>query len=122
MIRIRDNILTELNNGRIINLEGRIQSKTKRKRTDSTEIPITRKYFNNSKKQRTIVNEDSQTCWLNSCLQLVLTAFDHMENIAQTGTVLWDHFIWMKEKDPSSALDPTSIVFTRSSLNLICEY
>ena len=109
MIRIRDNILTELNNGRIINLEGRIQSKTKRKRTDSTETPIPRQYLNNSKKQRTIVNEDSQTCWLNSCLQLVLTAFDHMENIAETGTVLWDHFIWMKEKDPSSALDPTSI-------------
>ena len=55
------------------------------------------------------MNPDSQTCWLNSCLQLVLTAMDHLENIAEFGSDLWNQLIWLQGKDPSVVLDPTDI-------------
>lgn len=60
-------------------------------------------------KQRRIINPDAETCWLNSCLQLVLVAFDHTENLSEIGSTLWDNLIWMKGKDSSVPLDPTDV-------------
>ena len=68
------------------------------------------------------MNPDSQTCWLNSCLQLVLTAMDHLENIAEFGSDLWSQLIWLQGKDPSVVLDPTDIknvIFTAERQRLV---
>ena len=59
--------------------------------------------------QRRIINPDAETCWLNSCLQLVLTAFDFKESLELTGSVLWENLIWLKGKHASVALDPTDV-------------
>ena len=44
--------------------------------------------------QRRITNPDAETCWLNSCLQLVLTALDFKGTICPTGSVLWQTLLW----------------------------
>lgn len=59
--------------------------------------------------QRRIINPDSQTCWLNSCLQLVLTAFDYMGNVSPTGSKLWNTLVELKTQDVSVVLDPSQI-------------
>ena len=75
----------------------------------SKETPAEKKKLYGENKQRKTMNPDSQTCWLNSCLQLVLTAMDHLENIAEFGSDLWSQLIWLQGKDPSVVLDPTDI-------------
>ena len=66
--------------------------------------------------QRRIINPDAETCWLNSCLQLVLTALDFKETISETGSILWQNIICLQGKDASVPLDPTdvkqAIIFT----------
>ena len=36
---------------------------------------------------------------------------DHIEDIVETGSVLWDHLLWLQGKDHSVDLDPTDIKF-----------
>ena len=54
-------------------------------------------------------NPDLETCWLNSCLQLVLTALDFKETISENGSILWQNLIWLQGKDASVPLDPTDV-------------
>ena len=62
------------------------------------------------------INPDLETCWLNSCLQLVLTALDFEETISETGSILWQNLVWLQGKDASVPLDPSdvkqAIIFT----------
>ena len=115
MIQIRDIIRGELQFGKINSLEERSNdTRTKRKRSMSKDIPLKKKKSLYRNEQRRIINPDAQTCWLNSCLQLVLTALDHKHNIEDitaygSASVLWDQLIWLKGKDPSVDLDPTDI-------------
>ena len=66
--------------------------------------------------QRRIINPDLETCWLNSCLQLVLNALDFKENVSETGSILWQNLVWLQGKDASVPLDPSdvkqAIIFT----------
>ena len=67
----------------------------------SKDIPLKKKKILYRNEQRRIINPDAQTCWLNSCLQLVLTALDHKDNIEDfttygSASVLWDQLIWFK--------------------------
>ena len=115
MIQIRDTIRAELQTGQIHNIEQRSSDiRTKRKRSRSKDIPVKKKKIFYNNEQRRIINPDAQTCWLNSCLQLVLTALDHKDNIDDmtsygSASVLWDQLIWLQGKDPSVILDPTDI-------------
>jgi len=59
--------------------------------------------------QRRIINPDLETCWLNSCLQLVLTAFDYIGNDSYSGSTLWKTLVEMKAQNISTALDPSQI-------------
>ena len=59
--------------------------------------------------QRRIENSDAETCWLNSCLQLVLTALDFKEMLCSTGSNLWQNLLWLQGKDSSTVLDPTGV-------------
>ena len=109
MLSIRDQIRTELENKHIAPANEFLSNRTKRKRSTSIETQTFKKKLNSVQKQRRIINPDSQTCWLNSCLQLVLTAIDHLEDITEFGSDLWNQLIWLQGKDPSVDLDPTDI-------------
>ena len=63
------------------------------------------------KEQRRIINPDLETCWLNSCLQLVLTALDYMDedSFDGAGSYLWNALAGMRKENTSTSLDPTEI-------------
>ena len=109
MLSIRDQIRYELENEHIAPANEFLSNRTKRKRSTSIETQTFKKKLNSVQKQRRIINPDSQTCWLNSCLQLVLTAMDNLEDITEFGSDLWNQLIWLQGKDPSVDLDPTDI-------------
>ena len=134
MLRLRDIVRKELENGKIVSVEEELTiNRRKRKSPASDSGPDEKKKLITDSKQgessnitniktkkssppfkhcqRRIVNNDQQTCWLNSCLQLILTAMDHLDYIAETGSVLWDHLLLMQRTDPSINLDPTDIKF-----------
>ena len=111
MIHFRDTIRSELESNKILNAEESNQS-TKRKQSPPKFESVKRKKTLNQLErsvQRRIINPDAETCWLNSCLQLVLTALDYKEYLSENGSVLWDQLLWMKGKDPSIVLDPTDV-------------
>ena len=58
---------------------------------------------------RTFKNRDAESCWMNSCLQLVLTALDHEDACQESGSSLWEQLIFLKKQGNSSSLDPLPI-------------
>ena len=86
---------------------------TSRKQTESGDVHVTRPKIRKTASvfcpQRRINNPDLETCWLNSCLQLVLSALDFKETISETGSILWQNLIWLQGKDVSVPLDPTDV-------------
>ena len=58
---------------------------------------------------RTFKNRDAESCWINSCLQLVLTALDHEDVCQESGSFLWEQLIFLKKQGNSSSLDPLPI-------------
>ena len=100
---------------------------TSRKQTESGDVHVTRPKIRKTASvycpQRRINNPDLETCWLNSCLQLVLSALDFKETISETGSILWQNLIWLQGKDASVPLDPTDvkhmIIFTERERILI---
>ena len=109
MIHIRDDIREEMNSKQVCRdiLHGR---STKRKGTrNHASIQKKTKLEKIKCPQRRIINPDAQTCWLNSCLQLVLTAMDFKETLNPIGSYLWENLVWLQGKHSSVALDPTDI-------------
>ena len=37
--------------------------------------------------ERRLINSDSETCWLNSCLQMLLNGFDHLGEVSMTSPI-----------------------------------
>ena len=50
-----------------------------------------------------------ESCWLNSCMQLVLAAFDHLTELATNGSPLWKLLIQYKMKDEGDIINPLEI-------------
>ena len=50
-----------------------------------------------------------ESCWLNSCMQLVLAAFDYTSDLATNGSVLWKLLIQYQMKDDGEIVDPLEI-------------
>ena len=112
MINIRNIIRNELEANLIMRIETdltNLRNSQKRNPNDSPKKRKKKMKQNFAGAQRRILNPDAATCWLNSCLQLVLTALDFKTNLCETGSVLWNHLLWMRGKDPSITLDPTEI-------------
>ena len=59
--------------------------------------------------QRTFINLDGETCWLNSNLQLLLTVLDFEENVRPNGSKLWNQLVSMHQDVTSLPLDPQLI-------------
>ena len=109
MINIRDKIKEEINADQINrNIpHGRLR-KRKGKRNETPTKKMRHK-IEMQCPQRTIINPDAETCWLNSCLQVVLAAMDFKETLCPIGSVFWQNLICLQEKGASVALDPTDI-------------
>ena len=58
---------------------------------------------------RRIMNPDMATCWLNSCLQLVLTAMDQKSGDIQFNSELGAELIRLKMNESGGPLNPTGI-------------
>ena len=63
------------------------------KKTEAREREVLEKNLLSDAKERTFRNLDSHTCWLYSCIQLMLTVFDNIEDISVEGSQLWECFI-----------------------------
>jgi hypothetical protein len=108
MIFFRDTIRSELESKEIVLTAE--PTRNKRKQNPLPKSPPKRKKRVQEKTgQRRIINPDAETCWLNSCLQLVLTTLDHKDDVSPTGSVLWNDLLWMQGKNPSVVLDPTDV-------------
>ena len=110
MIFMRETIRTELQSAKIDNNISQMRQDKRKGSQCKDQVPNKKRRENVDGRchQRRIINPDSETCWLNSCLQLVLTALDFKDVICPTGSVLWQTLLWLQGKD-SSDLDPTDV-------------
>ena len=67
-----------------------------------------KKVENTEKFKRKIVNPDASSCWLNSCLQLLVTAFEHLKNPLELNSELGVELIKLKNLETGS-YDPTPV-------------
>ena len=111
MIQFRDTIHRELSSGKI-DVSGNVSQRSARKRLSlSKKIPAKTVRFTESPSivQRRFLNKDNATCWLNTNLQLVLTAFDFENNLERNGSSLWKNLIALKNMDSCIVLDPSEV-------------
>ena len=59
--------------------------------------------------QRRFMNRDNETCWLNSCLQLILTALDYENDVCQYGSTLWKQLVGLHNEGSSKTLLPDGV-------------
>ena len=50
-----------------------------------------------------------ESCWINSCLQLILTMIDHTDHFEQIGSPLWNNLMKLIHENNSSALNPIPV-------------
>eukprot|EP00092_Neocalanus_flemingeri_P022722 GFUD01024642.1.p1 GENE.GFUD01024642.1~~GFUD01024642.1.p1 ORF type:complete len:2733 (+),score=580.47 GFUD01024642.1:994-8199(+) len=92
--------------------QSKVDPKKRKLSTQTSENPSMKKPKTLHAKEglhRTFKNPDSESCWINSCLQLVLTAMEHKAICAETGSPLWEHLIWLMRKGKSTSLNPIPI-------------
>ena len=94
-------------------LEDFVSPKSKEARKDKTEGQESRvvptKKDANVKWSRRFKNPDLSTCWLNSCLQLILSGLDHLQEEIEFESELGLMLYNLKKLDPKTAIDPTDI-------------
>ena len=66
---------------------------------------------NNQSFKRKFNNLDMATCWLNSCLQLILSAFDHSLSTANFSSELGKELLFLHSSDQTKSLDPTTVKY-----------
>merc|ERR1711867_146066 len=109
MIQIRDVIRQEINTGKTLeNIPYVTPRKRKGRKHDSTTKKV-KKSNSIQCPQRRIINPDAETCWLNSCLQLILTALDFYEEMPQSGSIMWQNLIQLQGIDTTLPLDPSGV-------------
>ena len=79
------------------NIEKEVQSKQVREGTSQSHL------------HRTFRNPDAESCWVNSCLQMVLTAMDYTEKPEENGSPLWNELIYLQQKGKSTSLNPLKV-------------
>ena len=102
-------MVTELRNKNAIQIAKPKQAPrvSKRKLKDQNEEDpkskkrkVTIRYFS---------NPDQASCWINSCLQVVLTALDHLNPPSQNGSLLYNYLMFLQDSERTMPLDPTEI-------------
>ena len=59
--------------------------------------------------KRKFQNPDMTSCWLNACLQLIFSAFDHEEQVLQFSSELGEELLRFHQFTSVMGIDPTSI-------------
>ena len=59
--------------------------------------------------RRKFFNSDYATCWLNSCLQLFLTAIDHFDSPCSFDSELGTELMFLRDSNQEGSLDPTTV-------------
>ena len=54
-------------------------------------------------------NPDQASCWMNSCLQAVLIALDHLDSPVRNGSPLYNYLMYFQDPERVMPLDPTEI-------------
>ena len=98
----RDNIHFEIKANKIVPIK---KSRKRKVETDDDEQP--RKTL--KRNFRTFRNQDMESCWLNSCMQLTLAALDHTNEVSPNGSVLWELLISYKTEDTEQILNPLNV-------------
>ena len=96
----RRNIFSEVKANKIFPIS------KKRKAATDTEAPNpkqTKRTF------RSFRNPDMESCWLNSCMQLVLAAVDHLNEISPDGSKLWETILSFKSNDFNQIINPLEV-------------
>ena len=102
-------MLTELKTKKVIQiaLPKQVVRESKRKLKDQN------KENSKPKKQKVMLryffNPDQETCWMNSCLQVVLTALDHFKPKIKNGSLLYNYLMYLQDSERTMPLDPTEI-------------
>ena len=68
-----------------------------------------KKKSSNNNLYRTFTNPDFENCWINSCLQMVLTAFEYSSGLKENGSNLWNELITLLKKGKADSLSPLTI-------------
>ena len=58
---------------------------------------------------RSFRNPHMESCWLNSCMQLVLAAFDHLSDLDTNGSPMWKLLLSYKMKTEDEVINPLEI-------------
>ena len=105
MVSIRENIRKEIQTETLIDI-------LPRKRRILPKPPRGQKRQKNMvliDNQRRFMNRDNETCWLNSCLQLILTALDYENDVCQYGSTLWKQLVGLHNEGSSKTLLPDGV-------------
>ena len=109
-LRYRDSMRSELLSLTISHDDPKVQTNKRKPLPEKSQIAKQSKpSFVNQELFRTFTNLDGETCWVNCCLQLVLAALDHNEYCAESGSLLWDHLISLKNKGKTRALSALQV-------------
>ena len=79
----------------------------KRKHSDDDET--CNKRWKNNVMLHTFSNTDQESCWINSCLQALLSVIHHGDSVSKNGSTLWELLLWYKGKDSNVVIDPTEV-------------
>ena len=88
--------------------KGRDERNQKRENMRATGKKVVNKdsiaYF-----KRRILNPDTTSCWLNACLQLILTAFDHLTHPLELASELGKELFKIQNIQDDQSIDPSSV-------------
>ena len=60
-------------------------------------------------KQRCFLNPDGESCWLNTVLQMILTALDSENSLSDRGSLLWRLLVSLKKSCTTRSLNPMDV-------------
>ena len=107
MILMRDIIRKELETKKIINDEPRLMMASSKQLDVSHRKPSLKRKAEPI--PRTFLNPDVETCWLNTGLQLILTAMDFKGNLETEGSILWKLLLSLRTKETSKSINPMDV-------------
>ena len=76
---------------------------------DENPIEDDDSFFDDQPFKRRFKNIDMSSCWLNSCLQLLLTAFDHSSSHVSLNSELGNELKRLQIDESARSLDPTTV-------------
>ena len=102
-------MLTELKTNKVVQITKPKQVLRESKRKMKDQNVENQKLKKQKIMLRYFFNPDQETCWMNSCLQAVLTALDHLNSPITNGSLLYNYLMYLQNSERTMPLDPTEI-------------